>query len=363
MSKRNAGIILFIIIAAIAGFYYWQSLQGPSQQMGGRPPSVIAATTVEQVNWKPSLQSVGSLTAENDILISTEVNGIISEIVFASGQPVNKGDVLLKLDDSVDQAALDALRADQHLAEVQFKRAKGLLQKRVTSQSEYDEASARYDAARARVKQQEAIIKRKVIVAPFSGDAGIRYVSLGQFIEAGQPIVSLQSMDPIYVDYTLAERYLNRLKVGQQVQVKVDAMPDTLFEGSIIALNSGIDKGTRSLKVRAQLANPDGLLRAGMFANVNTITGEPQSALALPRTAISFNTYGNFVYVIQSSDKGMTVKRTPVETGEVRNGMVIIKGLDEGTQVVRAGLVKLREGMAVKIDNQIPLNDAEISGE
>lgn len=363
MTKRNAGILLLIVIAISLAIYFWFARSDNSSQASGRPPAVISSARVEQVNWRPALESAGSIVAVNDIQLSTEVNGMVSEIIFQSGQPVDKGNVIIKLDDAVDIAALDALSADQRLAEIQFRRAKDLLKKRVMSQSEYDEASARFDAAKARVKQQQAIISRKRIIAPFSGIAGIRQVSLGEYIEAGQPIVSLQSIDPVYVDYSLPERYVSRLQTGQLVQVKVDAMPERVFEGRVIALNSGIERGTRSLRVRALLENPEALLRAGMFAQIKTITAEAEEFLVLPRTSISFNPYGNYVYIIRSSEQGNTVERMAVELGEVRDGLVVIKGLPAGTEVVRTGLVKLRDGMAVKIDNQVSLNDAEISGE
>jgi membrane fusion protein (multidrug efflux system) len=365
MSKPwRISIILLLVIAAAAGIYYWQQVQQQAGQAQGFPPSVISSAEVSEDQWQPALRSVGSLVAINGIDVSTEVNGIVSKVVFTSGQPVERGQVLIRLDDSVDEAALEALRAERKLADVQFKRASDLLKKRVTSQSEYDEAKARYEAAHARVKQQEAVIKRKVIRAPFAGLAGIRQVSLGQFIEAGSPIVGLQALDPIYVDYTLPERYLTRIRPGQQVLLKLDAIPDKSFQGEVTAVNSGVDTGTRTLKIRATLDNTDKLMRPGMFAEVTTITAEAQPVLTLPRTAISFNTYGNFVFVINEGEQGqLTVKRTPVETGEIREGRVAVKGLQPGTRVVRTGLVKLRDGIPVKIDNQVPLNDAELGGE
>lgn len=366
MSKRWITTISVLVIISIgfAGFMYWQKMQQQAAAPQGFPPSVIAATEVIQESWQPSLQSVGSLVATNGINVSTEVNGIVSEIVFTSGQQVEQGQVLVRLDDDVDEAALEALRAERKLAQIQFSRSDDLLKKRVISKSEFDEAEAQLDASKARAKQQEAIIKRKVIRAPFAGLAGIRQVNLGQFIEAGNPIVSLQALDPIYVDYTLPERYLSRMKTGQVVNIQLDAIPDRIFTGEISAMNPGIDTGTRTLKIRATLENPDKLMRPGMFAKVETITDEAQPVLTLPRTAISFNTYGNFVFVINKNEQGMLmVKRTPVETGEIRNGRIAIKGLPEGTQVVRTGLVKIRDGMPVTIDNKVELNDAEIKGE
>ncbi len=357
-------IFTLVVIAATVAVYYGSGMQQQAGQAQGFPPSVISATEVSEEQWQPTLRSVGSLVAVNGIDVSTEVSGIVSEVVFQSGQPVKQGQELIRLDDSVDQAALEALRAERKLADVQFKRASDLLKKRVTSRSEYDEAKAKYEAAHARVKQQEAVIKRKVIRAPFAGLAGIRRVDLGQYIEAGEAIVSLQALHPIFVDYALPERYLTRIEPGQKVRVRLDAVPERHFEGEVSAVNSGVDTGTRTLKVRATLDNADHIMRPGMFAEVTTVTGEARPVMTVPRTAISFNTYGNFVFVIdEKTPDQLTVKRTPLETGEIREGRVVVKGLQAGSRVVRAGLVKLRDGMPVKIDNQVPLDDAELGGE
>ena len=363
MSNRFVAGVVVLAAAGVAGYFYWHG----QQQTGAppaMPPSVIASADVSREQWEPSIGSVGTLVATNGIDVSTEVSGIVSEIVFESGQTVEKGDVLIRLDDSVDVAALDALRAERKLTQIQFNRASDLLKKNVSSRSEYDEAKALYEASDARVKQQQAVVARKVIEAPFSGRAGIRLISLGQYIDAGEAIVQLQSLDPIYVDFTLPERYLSRVQVGQQVNVEVDAVPDELFTGKVSAINPGVDTGTRTLRLRATLANPEDRLRPGMFADVETITGEPVGVLTVPRTAISFNTYGNFVFVINQDDDGvLTVERTAATTGEERDGRVVIEGLLEGTRLVRTGLVKLRDGMQVKIDNKIELDDATLTGE
>ncbi|MFW2372305.1 MAG: efflux RND transporter periplasmic adaptor subunit [Gammaproteobacteria bacterium] len=366
MSKRliiSTGLLAITAIGIVL-VLVWQNMNQQAAAPQGFPPAVVAATEVIQEHWQPSYQSVGSMVASNGINVSTEVNGIVSEIVFSSGQPVKQGQILIKLDDSVDEAALEALRAESKLTQIQFSRSKDLLKKQVTSKSEFDEAQARYEAARARVKQQEAIIKRKVIRAPFAGLAGIRQVDLGQYIDAGSPIVSLQALDPIYVDYTVPERYFTRIRPGQVVKIQLDAIPEQMFSGEISAVNSGIEVGTRTLKVRATISNTDSIMRPGMFAQVETIIGEAQPVLTLPRTAISFNTYGNFVFVINKNEQAMLMlKRTAIETSEVRAGRVAIKGLSAGVQVVRTGLVKVRDGMPVVIDNQVELNDAEIRGE
>jgi membrane fusion protein (multidrug efflux system) len=365
MSKRLKLVIVAIAILAIglAGFMYWKNVQRQAAKARGFPPAVIAASEVTQEYWEPSLTAVGSLVAINGIDVSSEVNGIVSKIVFTSGQAVQQDQVLINLENSVDLAALEALQAERKLFEVKLVRARGLLKKRVMSQSEFDEIEASFEAANARVKQQRAVIKRKAIRAPFAGLAGIRQVDLGQYLEAGKAIVSLQTLDPIYVDYSLPERYLSRIKSGQVVHITLDAIAGQTFSGEVIATNSGIDTGTRTLKVRATLKNPGAVMRPGMFAEVQTITGEAQPVLTVPRTAISYNTYGDFVFVINQSEQGMSVKRTAVKTGDVREGRVVVTNLPAGTQLVRAGLVKLRDGAPVKIDNQVKLNDKEISGE
>ena len=365
MSKRYLIVIisLLLVVGAIFGIRFWMIMRMASMPHPF-PPTVVASAEVMQENWKPSLNSVGSLVATNGIAVSTEVDGIISDIVFQSGEAVKKGQVLLHLDDKVDQAALSALRADQRLAEVQFNRAKDLLKKHVMSKSEFDEAQAKFDAARARVNGQRAVIDRKTIRAPFDGLLGIREVDLGQYLKAGTPIVKLEALDPIYVDYTLPERYLKIIQVGQTVDVRLDALPGELFNGQVSAVDSGISTGTRTLKVRATLANNKLQMRPGMFAEVTTITADANPVLTIPYTAISFNTYGNFVYVIHKTDKGEIVKRQQVSTGGVRAGRVAVtQGLQQGEVVVRAGLIKLRDGIPVKIDNSVKLNDAKVTGE
>ncbi len=363
MIKRafHLAIILFIT-GHVLLLTVWPGNQR-QVQAAGFPAAVIAATEVKQEQWLPRLSAVGSLVATHGIRVSSEVNGIVSSIAFQSGGFVEKGQELIRLDVEVDEAELKALKADRRLAEVQYNRSRDLFSKKALSKSQLDEAKARFDAADARVYGQQAIINRKIIRAPFSGRLGIRQIDLGEYLEAGNPIVSLQALDPVHVDFSLPERYINSLQAGQTVLLKLDALPGEQFKGEISAIDSGVDTGTRTLKVRATLPNKESKMRPGMFAQVEVITGEPQTVLTLPRTAISFNTYGNFVFVINDTDQGKTVKRTAVEIGEVRDGRVVVNNLSAGTQVVRTGLVKLRDGAPVKIDNQVKLNDQEITKE
>ena len=358
-------VLLVVLLGGIFGIKQWQNYSMQAQMSQPFPPPVVAATEVKLENWVPTLRAVGSLVATNGIDVAAEVGGIVKEIVFTSGEQVEAGTILIRLDDTVDRAALDALRADRRLAQIKFNRQKDLLKKKVTSQSDYDASKASFEAASARVAEQEAIIDKKVIRAPFSGLLGIREVDLGQYLEPGTRIVGLEALDPIHVDYTLPERNLHQVAVGQGVEVKLEAVPGEIFRGNVSAIDAGVNQGTRTLRIRATLPNSDQRLRPGMFAEVHTLQAQSQQVLTVPRTAISYNTYGDFVYLITQQEGGpLMVKRQQVISGESRAGHVAIQqGLQAGDRVVRAGLVKLRDGMPIRIDNQVELQDARISGE
>jgi len=358
-------VLLVVLLGSIFGIKQWQQYSMQARMSQPFPPPVVAATEVTMEDWIPTLRAVGSLVATNGIDVAAEVGGIVKDIVFTSGERVEQGTVLIHLDDTVDSAALDALRADRRLAEIKFNRQKDLLKKQVTSKSEYDTSKASFEAASARVAEQEAIIDKKVIRAPFSGLLGIREVDLGQYLEPGTRIVGLVALDPIHVDYTLPERHLHQVAVGQTVEVKLEAVAGEIFRGQVSAIDAGVNQGTRTLRIRATLPNTDQRLRPGMFAEVHTLQAESQQVLTVPRTAISYNTYGDFVYLITQPEGGpLIAKRQQVISGESRAGRVAIReGLQAGDRVVRAGLVKLRDGMPLSIDNQVELQDARISGE
>lgn len=358
-------VLLLIIFGGIFGWKYVQ-FQGMKAQMAKpQPPATVAAAQVQRDTWHPSLQAVGSLVAVQGVDVSSEVTGTVSEILFESGAQVEQGAVLVKLDDKVDRATLTGLKADQRLAEIQFQRAANLLSSKAVSKSNYDEAKAKQDAAQADVAEQQAIVDKKTIRAPFAGLLGIRQVDVGEYLQPGAKIVRLLMLDPIYVDYSLPESRYQDVKVGQKVLVQTPAYPGQSFEGQVSAVDAGITEGTRTLRVRATLNNPDGRLRPGMFAEVRTVQADAQQVLTLPRTAISFNTYGDFVYLVRADEKDsekLVVKRQQVETGAVREGRVqITKGLEAGDRVVSAGLVKLRDGQPVTIDNSVDLDHTKVT--
>jgi membrane fusion protein (multidrug efflux system) len=355
MLSRLALVILFL--GAILGGIYYLKLRQQQEQAamaGPPPPPVVAAETVRLEDWQPRLSAVGSLVATQGIYVTNEVAGQVREIHFESGQQVAKGDVLIQLDDSVDQADLQGLIAQRNLAEIKLGRFARLLKDRSASQSDYDEAKAQLDIAEAGVAAKQALIAKKRITAPFEGKLGIRIVDLGEYLAPGSQIVPLDALDPLYVDYALPERRLPEIAEGGKVAVQVAAYPDREVEATISAINPGIEEKTRTVKVRATVDNKNLLLRPGMFAEVSTLLPARKALLTVPRTAIDFAPYGDTVFLVEEKDGQTLVQRRQVTTGEVQGGQVeIVEGLAAADRVVIAGQVKLRNGQAVRIDNSV----------
>jgi membrane fusion protein (multidrug efflux system) len=358
MTKRMLLVLLALglVLGAMFGWKFYQAQKMAVLASMPPPPATVAAADVQTETWQPYLEAVGSLVAIQGILVTTEVAGNVSAIHFESGQPVEAGTLLLEIDDSVDQAELEGIVAERRLADLQFKRRKGLLESKTISHSDVDEARLRLENATAQLAAKQAIVAKKRITAPFGGWLGIRQVDLGEYLQPGTAIVPLEALVPIYVDFALPERHLDQISVGQAVEIEVQAFPEEIFTGRISALNPGIDPGTRSLRIRAALENQQARLRPGMFAEVRTVLPQRPSVLTLPQTAITYNPYGDSVFVIQEGESGPRVQRRQIETGGVRNGRVeIVQGLQAGEQVVIAGQVKLRNDQAVVVDNSIVL--------
>ncbi len=357
-------IALLILGLIFGGIFAYKFLdQGPGGGMGGGPrPANVMAASVETEQWQGERRTVGSLTAVDRVAVTTEVAGIIDRIAFESGQTVAAGDVLITLDKTVDEAELAGLEAQAELARIEFARAEDLLPRRAISQSQFDEARARLDSAVAAVSTQEARIRQKTIRAPFDGVLGLRTVSPGQFLAPGADIVALRRLNPIYADFTLPERFLPGLTQGQAVEISTSAYDQT-FRGSITAIDTGVNEQTRSVSVRATLDNPDGLLRPGMFARVRVLEPQAREVLTIPQTAVSFNTYGDFVLRINQTEQGLVSEQVQIETGEVRDGRVeVVRGLAAGEQVVAAGLVKVRPGQPVTLDETSNLDPTGVTG-
>jgi len=314
------------------------------------PPAAVSVASVNADAWRQSLFAVGTLAADQGIDVTAPLPGTVVDISFESGQVVKRGQVLLSQDVGIQMAELEGLEAALDLREVQYERAKRLLAERQVSQSDYDAARAARDEAEAALKAKRAFIERKQVYVPFDGVLGIRMVDLGTYLEPGDPIVPLQALDPIHVDYALPEHLLSRLAVGQTVEVTVPAYPEETFHGRITAFDPGIDPATRNVRIRATLPNADHRLRPGMFAEVATVQEAARPVLALPETAVTYSPYGNTVYVVIEQDGQTSVERRQVQTGEVHEGYIeITAGLERDDRVVAVGQNKLRNGMPVEI--------------
>ncbi len=354
MIKRFA-LIIFLSLLLFGGLFGWKfyQIRQMMSSMKPPPPAVVAATTVQTETWDTYLTAVGSLIAVAAIEVSSEVPGKVKSLHFDSDQTVQRGQLLVELDATTDLAELAGLQADQKLAQVKFYRSQQLIGRNFISKSDFDLNKATLEQANAIVATKKAVIDKKRISAPFSGRLGIRKINIGQFLAAGDSIVALQKLQPIYADFSLPESNLASVKINQTVNLTVPAYPDQVFTGRISAINSGIDKATRSIIIRATLDNPEQLLRPGMFVDVQLSLDTNKSLLTVPDTAITYNPYGDSVFVIEEGKQALTVKLKQIKVGEIRTGRVeVISGLVSNERVVSAGQVKLRNGAPVILDKQ-----------
>lgn len=349
-------LVSLVLVAVFGGIFGWKSYsarQVSAAQAGGPPPAVIAAAEVRRQEWPNTLQVVGSLSAVAGIEVTSEVGGQIREIHFESGQQVEQGALLLELDDQTDRAQLEGLLAERTLARLRFERLAKLLRDKSISRSDYDEARATLDNAKAQVAAQQALLEKKRIRAPFSGRLGIRRVDVGEYLSPGAAIVPLEKLDPIFVDFALPEREMSRITEKQAISARVQAYPAEEFAGEIRAIDPGVSVGSRSFRVRAEMPNPDRRLRPGMFADVRVIFPHKDTVTTIPDTAVSYAPYGDSVFVLNEGETGLTVERRQIETGRVLDGEVAVtSGLEPGERVVSAGHNKLRNGQAVVVDER-----------
>ena len=364
------GIMLAVVAVVFGGVFGWQALKGHFIKQFfasmGAPPQTVSTTVAAMQEWQPQLEAVGSLRAVKGADLGLEVPGIVEQIAFQSGEDVEAGALLLQLRAEDDVARLHSLEANAQLAQITYDRDHKLLKTQVVSQATLDSDAAKLKDAQAQVAAQQAVINKKFIRAPFAGHLGIRAVDIGQYLSAGTTIVTLQALDPIYLDFFMPQQSLDEIKVGQTVTVKVDTYPKQGFTGEISAINPKIDTNSRNVQVRATLKNPDHKLLPGMFATVDIATGEPQRHVTLPQTAIAYNPYGSTVYLVD--DKGKDAKGQPqlvarqtfVTTGPTRGDQVaVLTGVKEGDTVVTAGLIKLHNGTPLLINNSVqPSDDA-----
>ena len=324
------------------------------------PPTTVTSATVTEEPWAPELSAVGTVAPVQGAMLAMELPGTVEQVKFENGSSVQKGDVLVQLDVSSEQAQLRSAEADAELARVAAERARNLRKGDVISQSELDTAEATLKQKVAQVDNMQAMIAKRTVRAPFSGEAGIRQVNPGQMVPAGQQIVSLQSLDPVYVNFALPQQRLAELKQGLAVRVTSDAIPGRDFKGKLTAINSQVDEVTRNVQVQATLENKEHLLKPGMFVNSSVILPREEKTIVIPATAISYAPFGDSVFVIEkkhdekTKQDGLVLRQQFIRTGETRGDFVAItKGLKAGEQVASTGVFKLRNGASVVIDNKM----------
>ena len=369
MIKRMI-IMLIVVGIVLGGIFGFISFKGrmikTSMTSQGEPLQTVSTTTAGFMDWLPKLEAVGSLQAVHGTDLSAEVAGIVAEIYFHQGDNVKTGTPLLQLRAGDDIAKLESLNATAQLARITYQRNLAQFHANVISKQVLDTDKANLDVAIANVAQQQALIDKKLIRAPFPGRLGVRLVDVGQYIEAGTAISTLQALDTLFADFFLPQQALATLKIGQKVTIKTDTYPAQHFTGDIAVINPKVDINTRNVLVRATLNNPEHKLLPGMYATVNVATGLAQRYITLPRTAITFNAYGSTVYRVESSGKNekgnprLTAKQSFVTTGDTRGDQVaILKGINAGEMIVTSGQIKLHNGSPIAIDNSVqPSNDA-----
>ena len=364
-----------VVVAILAAFKFNSIYQQIQQFQAPKPAINVEAEVARRMDWQSRLPAIGTLKASQGIDLSVEIAGTISDVQFQSGEKVSKGQAIVLLDSEVEQASLASAEADLNLSRLEFQRARSLLDRQAISRSEYDRLNAQSQKAEASVAQLRASLAKKRILAPFSGTIGIRQVDVGDYIAAGTPIATLQDLSTLYVDFFLAEQHVPLLALGQKVQLRVAAYPDERFEGVISALNPKVETTTRNVQVRAELANPDGRLLPGMFADLHVLLPTENAQVVVPETAITYTLYGNSVLLVTEGtppegvsrdEPYLVVERRFVTTGERRDGLVVVlDGLEGGEQVITAGQLKLDSGTHVAIaeNRTLKLDGAEPASE
>jgi len=367
-------VVLLFLAALIGGFAYFQFVMKPELIRSAitaapPPPATISAEPAKRESWTPLLPAIGTFRAIAGIDVAPQIDGVVRAIHFDSGQDIEADTLLLELDDSIEQADLKSGLAQLKKNEFDLERQRELLARGNTSKTSYDAALAERDTAAATVDRARAVIAQKKIQAPFAGRLGLRKVDPGQYVAKGTPLVTLQRLDPIYVDFPVPEQDLDVLQAGQVMEVRVDTYQEAIFRGKITSIDARVDQETRTVVVRAEIENPDKRLLPGMFANVNVLAGLPRDVVTLPRTAVTYSLYGDAVYVV-TAPPGAAVAAPPTAAagtaGEVLiaerrfvriagtrgDRVAIAEGVQAGEMVVTSGQVKLQPDARVIIDNR-----------
>ncbi len=382
-------LALILIIGGIWGFNTYQMIQGFKAM--GVQKQTISTVKVEAQDWQPHLNAVGTLRAVRGADLSAEVAGIVDTIAFSSGGSIKQGEPLLSLRAGNDVAHLNSLKASADLAEANYKRDQALLEAQAISQAQLDNSAAVFKSAKAQVAEQQALLDKKIIVAPFAGTLGVRNVDVGQYLQPGTKIVTLQTLDPIFVDFFLPQQTLGQVAVGQKLSISNDSFPGLSFSGEVSAIDAKIDTDTRNVQIRATVKNPQHKLLPGMYANVSIDSGNSAKYLTVPVNSVAYNPYGETVFVITTAEqyqaeqvakakadgtapphvagpgeppeatgKMLVSKQIFVTVGPTRGDQVaILSGIKAGDEVVTSGQLKLKNGSAVEINNKVqPLSNA-----
>ncbi|TPV98128.1 MAG: Multidrug resistance protein MexA [Beijerinckiaceae bacterium] len=372
--KVKRSIIFIVVLAFLAavggGLVYFQFVVKPGMikafiSAAAPPPASVAVTAPQVETWAPRLPAIGTLRAVQEIDIAPQIGGAVVSVRVESGQDVEKGAPLFEIDNSVEQADLKNNLAVLKNAGLVLERQRQLIQGGNTAKANFDAAEAARDSAAAAVERVRAIIAQKLLTAPFAGRLGIRKLDLGQYVSPGMGLITLQQLDPIYVDFPVPEKSLGLLKPGQEIDLEVDAYPGEIFRGVIKTIDARVAQDSRNVLVRGQLDNAKKQLWPGMFANVSVIAGTPVKVVTLPRTAIAYSLYGDSVFVVKpvqpdaggaqaaavNGDAALKVERRAVRTGEIREDrVVILDGVEPGETIVAEGQLKLQSGARVRID-------------
>jgi membrane fusion protein, multidrug efflux system len=359
--------VVIVVVGALAGTKVLQ-IKKLTSMPNTPPPETISSAVAHPEKWQDSFSAVGSISAVQGVTVTPQIAGTISEIAFESGAIVNKGDLLVRFDTRTEEAQLKASDAQLEWARVSAERARKLRTDSTVSQSELDQAEATFQQAKANADAIQAIIDKKTIRAPFAGKLGIRQVNLGEYVDAGKPIVPLQSLTPVYADFSLPQQDLAQIKTGMVVRISLDAYTNKQFQGTLTAVNPNLDESTRMVRLQATLDNGDQLLRPGMFARIDVVLPNVDDVLVIPATAVLSAPYGDSVYVIQegtnapvgTNGPGLVAKQQFVRVGRARGDFISVEsGLKDGDRVVSAGLFKLRNLAPVVENNAIAPKPSE----
>jgi membrane fusion protein, multidrug efflux system len=360
MKKLVVGIIIVVAVGGALGLVKVLQIRALIASAGAfmPPPETVATAVAHEEQWQDALPAVGSVTPAQGVTIAPEIGGTVAEIAFESGASVNKGDLLVRLDTSSEEAQLRAAEAQAELARLNAERNRRLRQDNTVSQSELDASEATLKQAQANADTIRATIAKKTLRAPFAGRLGIRLVNLGEQVEPGKGIVSLQSPAPLFVDFSLPQQELSRLQTGLKVRAVSDSYPDKTFDGELAVISPDLDPVTRNVRVRAKFDNADGLLRAGMFVSVKVELPEAKTVLVIPATAVLSAPSGDTVFVLEPKVAGgktnLIVQQKLIVTDMARGDFVSVKsGLKPGERVVKAGIFKLRSGMTAQENNAV----------